>query len=311
VQLRSSLLWARAAIAIARRMGTTARLASAALALMVGGLATACFGDNSEEPNPGAPTVQEIVSPEGLDLGASTSVVIKVKGRPAQQLSVAVDATLGSFTMQSKVVITDDAGEASWTTNYTAGNAAGAELLSVNVSDLTAMSSSATKELTIYGAERVGRVDPVGLPAMQTAGVLVGYPVVITGTRTVIKLGVVSPPQSVASTVNAQVGLYSKLTDTSLSALAKTTATLVDGVNELPIAPLELADGTYWMVVAYSGTPLVYRSTTELVSMYYKTTHVFSDGIGDTIEGLSKSAVTAGDGGQSLYARNFFVVLRK
>ncbi|MEZ4361489.1 MAG: hypothetical protein R3B48_14980 [Kofleriaceae bacterium] len=278
-----------------------------------GALLGACFGDNSDnnpDGNPGSttPSVTEIASPDGLDPGDTASVTVKVKGKPATQLSIVVDGVLGTFDPPSKLVITDDAGEATWVTQYTVGDTSGDETITANVSDLAGAARSATKSMTVYAVERLGNVAPVGPAEMQVAGVLLAYPMVLDRTRVVTKLGIVSPTQP--APVPTQVGLYATDTATSVSVIAKTTANIVGGVNQISIPKQELVAGTYWMVVAYDGTPQIYRSP-NLVQLRYKTTHVFSGGLADTITGLTTSAPDLASPLLRYYARNFFLVVRQ
>jgi hypothetical protein len=290
------------------------RNSTALAALAFATLLTACFGDNSEDqegpgpgPGPGgsAPSIVEISGSDELDLGDSIDVTVKVRGEANEQLSVAVESKLGGgFNPQNKVVITDAAGEGSFTTRYTSGTTAGLDTLTFNVSDLEAKSKTATKDVTLYDIERFGNVTPLAETGTnQPAGFLVAYPMTLTTARLVRKLGIVHPPQ--ATQVRVQVGLYATDTATSVTAITKTTATLVTGLNDIPIPPTPLAAGSYWMVVAYEGSPSIYRSTTIPIALRYKLTHDFDVGLTDKITDLMTSS------GTQYYIRNFYLVLRK
>jgi hypothetical protein len=286
-----------------------------AIVLASASLLMACFGDNTEDqegPGPGGstPSIVEITGAQELDLGDSADVTVKVRGEANEQLSVAVEGKLGGgFNPQNKIVITDATGEGSFTTRYSSGTTAGVETLTFNVSDLDAKSKTATRDITLYDVERIGEVTPLAaMGATQTAGYLVAYPMTLTTARVVSKLGIVHPAQE--TQVRVQVGLYTTDTATSISAITKTTAILATGINDIPIPPTPLAAGSYWMVVAYEGSPSVYRSTTDVVVMRYKVDHVYADGLTDNIGGLTTSSNMMGTSTR-LYRRNFYLVLRK
>ncbi|MEZ4361490.1 MAG: hypothetical protein R3B48_14985 [Kofleriaceae bacterium] len=263
----------------------------------------ACFGDNSDEPGPNGPAVTDVAAPDGLDPGDTASITIKVKGKPATQLSIGAAGVLGAFRQEFKDVITDGAGEASWVAEYLVGNASGDDILTVTVQDIAGSADAATKSMTIYAIERLGNVTPVGPEVLQSSGVLLAYPMVLDQPRVVTKLGIVSPPQ--LAPVSTQLGLYATDTATSVRVLAKTTANIVGGINEIAIPKQELAAGSYWMVVAYDGSPQIYRSTVE-VEVRYKVGHVFSTGLADTITDLFTSTATS-----PFFERNFFLVVRQ
>jgi hypothetical protein len=201
-------------------------------------------------------------------------------------------------------VITDANGEGSFTSRYTSGTTAGVETVTFNVSDLEAKSKTATKDVTLFDIERVGNIAPLAdMGTNQPAGFLVAYPMNLTTDRVVRKLGIVHPPQ--ATQVRVQIGLYATDTATSITAITKTTATLASGLNDIPIPPTPLAAGSYWMVVAYEGSPSIYRSTTVPIVLRYKVDHDYAAGLTDKITNLLTSS------GTQYYIRNFYLVLRK
>lgn len=288
------------------------RLGFLCLVLLSFSSSVSCFGDNAKEDGEeeeelpdGVPGVLEISGPADIDLGDSFDVTVKVKGKANEQLSVVVDASLGTFATQSKLLITDEAGEGSFTTRYTS-SMAGAENLRANVAVPSTTGSSKSRALTIFDIERLGNVAPVATASAQTEGVLIAYPMELTTARTVRKLGITHPTQSPSMPVNAHVGLYTTLSPTSISVLAKTTVALTAGQNEIVIPPQDLPAGKYWMVVLYEGAPSVYRSTTVQVTLMYKLGQVYSAGLADQITDLSTSSATV-----TYYLRNFYLVLRK
>ncbi len=289
-----------------RRLSCTFLLASVAV------LSAACFGDNTDQggpANPDEPTVLEINIAEGLDPEDRTDVAVKVQGEADVQISVALAAALGTFEQQSGVVLTDATGQATFSTRYVSGAVAGVDTITANASTLSGLASSSTKQLTIYDVERLGNLVPLESTPTETAQRLIAYPMVLATDRVVRKLGIVHPAQDPAGPVDVQVGLYTTATDTSINALAKTTAVLTEGVNEIPIPPMPLQAGSYWMVVAYRDTPRIYRSTT-LIVIRFKSTHDYTLGLTDRIDGLSTSSDSP-NMGMRFYDRNFYLVLRK
>jgi hypothetical protein len=287
-----------------------------AIVLASTSLLMACFGDNTEDqggPGPGggdAPSILDIAGPEDADVGNSLDLTVKVKGKANEQLSVAVDGGLGTFSLQNKVVITDDLGEGAFTTLYTSGTA-GLETITANVSALNAAGSSATKMITIHGVERQGNIVPLtgAAVAPQRANVAIAYPVVLSTARVVSKLGIVHPTQPTTTPPTpptiAHVALYSTETVSSIRLITNSTATLAAGANEIPIEPTSLEAGSYWMVVAYSGSPNIYRGASKV--MKYQEPHDFAAGLPNVLADL----VTSDNLTNPFADRNFYLVLRK
>lgn len=287
--------------------------ASSTFALLITAslLAPACFGDNAD----GAPSpvdqdslaVLAIMGPDEADEGISIDLTVQVKGAPEEELSIELNGSLGTFSPQNQAVTTDGGGNGSMVTRYTPGNAGGAETITAKVSAAAATGTPLTKAISVYAAERIGNTAAVGAAAAQNASVLIAYPFVLATPRVVRKLGIFAPTQSPAALVDAQVGLYSTDTTTSLDVLAKTTAKIAPGANELEIPPQMLAAGTYWFVVAYDGAPLIYRAIANPIILRYKTNHNFAGGLADKITGLSTSDTTV----NVFYPRSLYLVLRK
>lgn len=275
-------------------------------------LSAACFGDNTDGNDDsgglpdGKPAVLELSTPVDLDVGDGFDLTVRVKGKSNEQLSVALDAKLGTFTQQNKLIITDDSGEGTFSTRYTSSGTAGTETLTANVSSPGSSGTSQTRSLTIFDVERLGNVSPVGTATTQTAGVLIAYPMDLTTERVVRKLGITHPTQTGGGTVNATVGLYTTDTATSLNVVARKTVSLVAGANEIEIPATSLQAGRYWFVIIYDGSPQVYRSTDIQVTLLYKLGHTYELGLPDTLVGLATS-----DNVNSYYARNLYLVLRK
>lgn len=280
------------------------------LIVAAGLLLGACFGDNSgggeDELPDGAPSILDIAGPEDLDTGDSLDLTVVIKGKANEQLSVAIDATLGSFTPQSKVIITDANGDGSFATRYTSTGTAGLETVTANVSALSTAGKSATKMLTIHDVERIGNVTPIETTIAETAGYLIVYPFELQAPRTLRKVAIVAPEAT-----TAQIGVYSSsvgdaMTAKPVDALARVTANLVAGANEISVPSTDLAAGRYWMAVAYSGTPLVRKVAPPLGTTLYGwriTTYTFSSGLPDKLDTLVSST--------TLSLRNFYLVLRK
>jgi hypothetical protein len=280
-----------------------------------------CFGDNNGGPNgtgsgePDGPSIVEIVAPDEADVGDMLDLTVKVKGVANEQLSVAIDGMLGTFSPQAKVVIVDDNGEGTFATRYTAGSlpgtdSRGTEMIKVSAANLSGVSALKSKELAIYDIERVGNTVPFSSNVAltkQAIRVLIAYPMTIDRPRVVSKLGIIHPPQDILGLGDAQVGLYATSTATSVTAIiAKTSVKLVPGQNEILIPPASVPAGKVWMVVTFKDEPLVYRSTT-LADVLFTTTYLVSDSLPDTISGLKASDTVANRIGD----RNFYLVLRK
>lgn len=273
-------------------------------------LTAACFGDNSDgdggELPDGKPAIVEITGAEELDLGDSAEISVKLKGKANEQLSVAVDATLGALTPQSKVVITDDNGDAVFVTSYTSGATAGTETITANVSALGTTGTSLTKTLTIFDVERLGIVSPIATVTPEVLNYLIVYPFEVSTERTLRKVAIVAPEATAA-----QIGLYSSsagdaMTARPVDALLRTTANLAVGANEIAVSPLQLPAGRYWMAVAYPNTPMVRKESPPVNVTIYGwriTTYSYAGGLPAKLDTLVTST--------TLSYRNFYLVLRK
>ncbi|MBK7536509.1 MAG: hypothetical protein IPI49_14290 [Myxococcales bacterium] len=285
------------------------RLACLALFLLAASvLATACFGDNAGGPSDSSqdPSVLEISGPDALDERDSVDLTIKVKGDPSTELSLSIDATLGTLSPRTASVVPDLNGEAVFVTRYTAGTQGGEEMLTANISTPDGPGKSLTRPFTIHGVEVLGHAASLAETPAQAAGVLVAYPLVLPTARLVRKLGVFAPTQIPDAPVDAQLGLYATDTATSVKVLAKTTAKIVPGANEIAIPPQALQAGAYWIVVAYAGSPRVFRQPDEPVILRYKTTHVFAGGLPDVVSGL----ITSGPA-DPFFKRSIYALLRE
>jgi hypothetical protein len=267
-------------------------------------LFVACFGDNSDEQGPGnAPSITEIAGPVELDTGEETDFTITVRGQANEQLSVAVDATLGTFSPQTKVVITDEEGVGSFVTRYVSGSTAGPVTITANVSTLAANGQSSSKDLVLHEVERLGNVTSLNSPTMETANYLIAYPFTITGARTFTKFGIIAPQAT-----NAQVGLYTSTntvpSSRPLALITKLTANLALGKNELVVDPSALTAGEYWMVVTYEGTPMVHKNIEKTVAGWSIVGWLYSQELPSSFTGIMLEATPLSD-------RNFYLVLRK
>jgi hypothetical protein len=279
-----------------------AMLASASLLM-------ACFGDNTDEEGQlpdGAPSILDIAGPEAIDAGDGLDLTVTIKGKANEQLSVAIDATLGSFTPQNKVIITDDNGDGVFATRYTNGGKAGLDTITANVSSLSTAGKSLTKALTIFEVERLGNVTPIETTLAETANYLIVYPFELPAPRTLRKVAIVAPQAA-----TTQIGVYSSsagddMTAKPVDALVRVTANLVVGANEISVPSMDLAAGRYWMAVTYSGTPLVRKVAPPVGTTLYGwriTPYTFSSGLPDKLDTLVFST--------PLSLRNFYLVLRK
>jgi hypothetical protein len=95
------------------------------------GLVPGCFGDNERG------TGLVITAPADLDGGDSAEITIAVRGKANDQISVAVDATAGTFDAQTKVVITDASGDGVFNARYTAANRSETVTITANMHSRT------------------------------------------------------------------------------------------------------------------------------------------------------------------------------
>jgi hypothetical protein len=271
-------------------------------------LSAACFGDNSEgegPANPDGPSILEISAPGEIDIGDGADVTVKVQGEADVQISVAISAALGTFEPRSAVVLTDAEGQAAFSTRYVNDTVAGAETITANASTLSGLGSSSSKQLTIYDVERLGNVAPLSSPFNQTSEVILAYPITLPTARVVRKLGITQPPQPVpTATVSSLVGLYSTVDANTIQVIAKTSAMLTTGQNEIAVPPASLPAGSYWMVVSFRGSATYYRSGMGTNNMAMRSKiQAFSLGLDDVITGISEMS--------GFFDRNFYLVLRK
>lgn len=258
-----------------------------------------------------APTIRELVLPAEVDADSPIDVIIRVQGLPREQLSIVLDATLGTFTPDSRDVIADAQGAAEITARYVSPKG-GMEEVHVSVAAASGAQDLETRTFRVFNVTRIGTTSATELfHGPHIAGQLIAYPISLTTPQVIRRLGVISPPVTPAVLVDAQLGIYTTLSSTSISVLAKTSAKLAAGHNEIEIPPLSLPEGVYWFVIAYSGTPLVYRSITNVVSMRVKNGVPYSEGLADTITGLATTPASPLDSGMLFYQRAQYVVARQ
>lgn len=284
-------------------------LSSLLLASFLSLSTVACFGDNSdegeeEEPQKDTPVIVDITALDEIDTDAKAPITVKVKGKADQQLSVAVDTALGSFTPQNATIITDGNGDGTFTTLYSSGAVGGSSTFTVNVSTLAELRTSKSRNVTIHGVERLGNVIAITHSEAEQADYLIAYPFELTTARTLTKIAIVAP-----ASATALVGLYASTVGTPTTAkptaaLVRMTATLVAGANEISIDPLPLAEGRYWMAVSYMGVPLVNKNIDvgASVSGWRINGHLFSSGLPERLDAALAT---------NLAIRNFYLVLRK
>lgn len=259
------------------------------------------------EPTPIDRVVLE--APAELSDSASAEVTVQAWGQAHQQLSVALSASAGSFDKTSEIVLTDGEGLATFRARYTASDVGGDETLTASVSTLGGSAVVESRPLRVLQLERVGTPSAVGLPAPHGDSVLVAYPITLASPGTVERLGVFAPEQSPPGPVRVHLGLYRTQDATSIQALASVSTQLAAGRNEVDIPLQELPAGSYWLVTMYEGTPLIYRSETELVVVRYKS-WTYAGGLPPTISELLTSAATPTSGLARVYRRSLYLAVR-
>lgn len=287
-------------------------LRSLLLAAVLSLAAVACFGDNeggdsdgsAEEPQKDAPSIVNITALDEIDTDAKAPITVTLKGKANEQLSVAVETALGTFSPQNAEVLTNDIGEASFTTLYSSGATGGSSTFTVNVSSSASLRTSKSRNVTIREVERLGNVTALAHSEAEQADYLIAYPFELTAARTLTKLAIVAPVSA-----TALVGLYASTVGTPTTAkptaaLVRMTATLVTGANEISIDPLPLAAGRYWMAVSYLGIPVVNKNVDIGASVpgWRITGHLFSSGLPERLDAALAT---------NLAIRNFYLVLRK
>lgn len=247
--------------------------------------------------------------PAELSDSASTEVTVVARGDAHQQLSMALSASAGTFDKSAEIVLSDGQGMATFRTRYTAPEVGGDETLTASVSTLGGAAVVESRSLHVVQLERVGTPASIGLPAPHSDNVLVAYPITLATPGVVERLGVIAPEQVPAASVRVHLGLYKTLSETSIEALASVSTQLVAGRNEIEIPPQTLPADTYWFVTMYEGTPLIYRSETELVAVRYKT-WTYASGVPATIPDLIPSAATLPSGLVRVYRRSLYLAVR-
>jgi len=269
------------------------RLAAAVFLTTAAVSTAACFGDND-----GGASVQ-LQAPEELDGGESADVTVEFKSAASSQFSVAVDSISGVFSPQNKVGITDAEGAGSFVTRYTADNKTASVEIAANFTGAGGVSETVTKQVSVYEVERVGNVAPILVTAEET-DYLTAYPLDLTA-GTLRKLAIVAP-----TAATALIGLYSNAItvdgDAPSAALARVTATLVAGANEVVVPAQQITAGKYWMVVTYQGTTTAARGPATTTGRIL-TSYGFERGLPDPMPAMTLTI--------DMGKRNFYVVLRK
>jgi hypothetical protein len=260
------------------------------------GLVPGCFGDNERG------TGLVITAPAELDGGDSTDVTIAVRGKANDQVSVAVDSTAGTFDAPTKVVITDASGDGVFTTRYTAANKSETVTITANMTSTTTGGISSSKEVAVFEISRIGNVAPIANEVEETA-YLTAYPFDLPASVNLRKLAIVAP-----AAATALIGLYGNIVavdgDAPGAALARTTATLVIGPNEVAVPPVQLAAGRYWMLVTYSGEKVSTARSTAMIVGRTLSPYAFTNGLPD--QAPNPMTLTTNMG-----LRNFYLVVRQ
>lgn len=222
--------------------------------------AAGCFGDNS---GGGPPAIMSVEPPaQGVDAeGGRAPVHIRVKGQRDEQLTIALTSTLGTFTPEQEVLITDAEGLASYSPEFVAGAESGEAMAVGNVADLDGERVSFELSFPVVPLSRVGEV--AQLPNLSTviaANYLEGQSITLAAAGKLRRVGIVAPTET-----NVAVGIYTDVAGVPTKLLASASTRLKVGVNELPVDAVELAAGTYWFMSNYDSAPTaprLYRSST-------------------------------------------------
>jgi hypothetical protein len=246
-------------------MQTYLRLAATCVGLW---FLPACFGDNDGS---GSPQIVDVSVPASVDAeGGSATLVVRVRGRAEEQLSIALNGTLGSFDPSEKLVITDANGDASMMTSFTAGAVSGDEEAIANVSNFSGDRSSFRFAFPVTPINRVGQFTQLPSSEPASLGYLEGQAITVTDPGVLRRVGIVS-----TGAVDVVVGIYTESAGQPTTLLASTSATLKLGVNELPVPDTSLPAGTYWFMANYRTAVSLYVGTatrfTKFVSRTFAT----------------------------------------
>jgi hypothetical protein len=243
-------------------MQTYLRLAATCLGLW---FVVGCFGDNDGS---GSPQIVDVSVPAGVDAeGGSATLVVRVRGRAEEQLSIALNGTLGSFDPSEKLVITDANGDASMMTSFTAGTVSGDEEAIANVSNFSGDRSSFRFAFPVTPINRVGQFAQLSSSEPADLGSLEGQPITVTDPGMLRRVGIVS-----AGPVEVVVAIYAENAGQPTTLITSTSATLKLGVNELPVPEASLPAGTYWFAAQYRTAVTLYVGTATRSTKYFTQT---------------------------------------
>jgi hypothetical protein len=216
-----------------------------------------CFGDNSESGGNGSPSIDSVVAPATVDAeGGEAEVAVHVRGKAGEQLSVAIAGTLGTFAPEQGQVTADAAGDATFTTRFTAGAAEGEATATINVANLEGARRSKELTLAVRALVRVGEVAQLPNTSGFIASYLDGHTVTVAAAGRLRKLGLVSP-----DTGDIVIALYADNGGRPGTLITSATGTLRVGVNELPVPEIMLPAGAYWYMMNFRVATDVYRGT--------------------------------------------------
>jgi hypothetical protein len=288
------------------KMQTVRNVTTSGFGFVLCMLAVSCFGDNAGSQQgvdpPVDPTILDFIVPDEVDGDSVASVSVKVKGNANEQLSVAVDASTGTFSPQSKIVITGDDGEALFTTQYSAVNANALVDFTANVSNMDRAGESRVQRTSVYEIERIGNLTLIPTTRAEGDKYLIAYPLNVPVPGKVRRLAVIAPEAA-----TAWIGLYvSNVSGSPATPLAKVMVSLVPGANEIEIPTQPVAAGKYWVAITYQGTPVVRKSMTlaDQIPGWGITSYEFSRGLPDDFTRLIQTET-------ALFPRNLYLVVRK
>lgn len=250
--------------------------------LIAGGIAATllcapgCFGDNSDgvgSPSSDDLSFTSVEAPvAGVDAeGSRTPIQIRVKGKRDEQLTIAVTSTLGTFSPEQNVVITDAAGEATWSPEFIAGPTGGDAMAVANVANLSGDRVSHEFSFPVVPFTRVGEVAQLPNADAITAGYLEGQSIELDKPGKLRRVGLI-----VNSRTDVSVGIYSDVAGAPTALLTTVRARLQVGVNELVVPEVMLPAGTYWFMATFSTlpqTPILYRTTSATTRLLKYVSH--------------------------------------
>lgn len=215
------------------------------------------------------PEVTNVTIPAGVDAeGAKVTLMVSVHAAPNETLTVLLTSTLGAYAPATGMVTLDANGDGVFSTQFTSGNTAGAEMgTAVARNALNVDSPAKTFQFPVVALRRIGNPTQFTTAGSFGPSNLLGQTITIPTSGNLKKLGWITS----TSTEMIKIGIYTNVGGAPGSLVASIPAsTVAIGVNEVALAtPIALAAGTYWFMANYSTTGGTYKDATTGITTKY------------------------------------------